>query len=48
MLIETLLAMRDLPRLHEIASVLVRHGFGDLVRRTGVVGALERAGQVLH
>ena len=48
MLIETLLAMRDLPRLHEIASVLVRHGFGDLVRRTGVVGALERAGQALH
>ncbi len=48
MLIETLLAMRDLPRLHEIASVLIRHGFGDLVRRTGVVGALERAGQVLH
>ncbi len=48
MLIETLLAMRDLPRLHEIASVLVRYGFGDLVRRAGVVGALERAGQVLH
>ena len=40
--------MRDLPRLHEIASVLVRHGFGDLVRRTGVVGALERAGQALN
>jgi len=48
MLIETLHAMRDLPRLHEIASVLVRHGFGDLVRRAGVVGALERAGQALH
>jgi ubiquinone biosynthesis protein len=48
MLIETLLAMRDLPRLHEIASVLVRHGFGDLVRRTGLLGALERAGQALH
>jgi ubiquinone biosynthesis protein len=48
MLIETLHAMRDLPRLHQIALVLVRHGFGDLVRRVGLAGALERAGQVLH
>jgi len=48
MLIETLHAMRDLPRLHEIASVLIRHGFGDLVRRAGVIGALERAGQALR
>jgi hypothetical protein len=48
MLIETLQAMRDLPRLHEITVVLIRHGFGDLVRRAGLAGALERAGQVLH
>jgi ubiquinone biosynthesis protein len=48
MLIEALHAMRDLPRLHQIALVLVRHGFGDLVRRVGLAGALERAGQVLH
>ena len=48
MLIETLHAMRDLPRLHEIASVLIRHGFGDLVRRAGVIGVLERAGQALR
>ena len=48
MLIETLQAMRDLPRLHEITVVLIRHGFGDLVRRAGVAGVLERAGQVLH
>ena len=25
--------MRDLPRLQEITSVLIRHGLGDLVRR---------------
>jgi ubiquinone biosynthesis protein len=48
MLIETLQAMRDLPRLHEITVVLIRHGFGDLVRRAGIAGALERAGQALH
>jgi len=48
MLLETLQAMRDLPRLHEITVVLIRHGFGDLVRRAGVAGVLERAGQVLH
>jgi len=41
-------AMRDLPRLHEIASVLIRHGLGDLVRRMGVVGVLESAGRILH
>ena len=48
MLMETLQAMRDLPRLHEITLVLIRHGFGDLVRRAGVSGLLERAGQVLR
>ncbi len=41
-------AMRDLPRLHEISLVFVRHGLGDLVRRIGVATILERAGQILH
>jgi ubiquinone biosynthesis protein len=40
--------MRDLPRLHEITSVLIRHGLGDIVQRIGVSGALERAGQILQ
>jgi ubiquinone biosynthesis protein len=40
--------MRELPRLHEITSVFIRHGLGDLVRRAGIAGVLERAGQVLH
>ena len=48
MLIETWHALRDVPRLHEITVVLIRHGFGDLVRRAGVAGVLERAGQVLR
>jgi ubiquinone biosynthesis protein len=48
MLIETLGAARDIGRLHEIAGVLIRHGFGDAVRRLGLADALERAGQVLH
>jgi ubiquinone biosynthesis protein len=48
MLRETLGAIRDLPRLHEISSVLIRHGLGDTVRRLGIAGVLERAGQVLH
>ena len=46
MLWETLSAARDLGRLNEVASVAVRYGFGDLVRRIGLAGALERAGHL--
>ena len=48
MLRETFGLMRELPRLHEIASVLIRHGLGDFVRRIGIAGVLERAGQMLQ
>jgi ubiquinone biosynthesis protein len=48
MIRETLGVMRDLPRLHEISSVLIRYGLGDIVRRIGVASVLERAGQILH
>jgi ubiquinone biosynthesis protein len=41
-------AVRDLPRLHEISLVFIRHGLGDLVRRLGVASLLERAGEMLH
>lgn len=41
-------AARDLARAHDIARVLIRYGFGDLVRRVGMGEALERAGKVLH
>ena len=48
MLWEALSAARDLGRVHDIASVLIRYGFGDAVRRIGMAGALERAGRTLH
>src|SRR5690606_31143472 len=47
-MLDTLAGVRDLGRLQEIASVFVRHGFGDLVRRSGIAGVLERAGRLLH
>jgi ubiquinone biosynthesis protein len=48
MLWQALVAARDLGRLHEIAAVLIRYGFGDMVRRMGMANVLERAGRVLH
>ncbi len=48
MLIETLDTARDLGRLKEILGVMVRHGFGDTVRRMGLADRLERAGQALN
>lgn len=48
MIWETIHVMRDLPRLHEITSVLIRYGWGDIMRRLGVVGFLERAGRILR
>ena len=45
---ETLVAARDIGRLNEIAGVLVRHGFGETVRRLGLADALQRAGHALH
>ena len=48
MLFEALGTARDLGRLNEILGVLVRHGFGDTVRRLGLADALERAGHALN
>jgi ubiquinone biosynthesis protein len=48
MLRETLSMVRDLSRLHDISSVLIRYGWGDLVRLLGVSHLLERAGRLLH
>lgn len=47
MLWEALGAARELGRVHDIATVLIRYGFGDVVRRIGMAGALERTGRVL-
>lgn len=48
MLWQALASVRDFARLSEIASVLVRYGFGDMVRRLGLADLLERAGRALH
>ncbi|MEE4329331.1 MAG: AarF/UbiB family protein [Wenzhouxiangella sp.] len=48
MLWQALNAARDLGRVQDIAAVLIRYGFGDVVQRIGMSGALERAGKVLH
>ena len=47
MLIETLIASRDVGRLNAIAGVLIRHGLGDVVHRLGLADRLDRAGQAL-
>lgn len=44
---DTLVATRDLGRVHALASILIRYGFGDLVHRLGLGRALARAGKVL-
>lgn len=48
MLWQAIGAARDLSRANDIAAVLIRYGFGDLVRRIGMAGALEKAGKALH
>lgn len=48
MIMETLHVMRDLSRLHEITSIFIRFGWGDVARRLGIISLLERAGRILH
>lgn len=48
MILETIHAMRDISRLHEITSIFIRYGWGDVARRLGIVSMLERAGRMLH
>jgi len=48
MFLEAINAGKDLGRVHEIALILVRCGFGDVVRRLGLGHALEKAGKALH
>lgn len=45
---ESLIAARDLGRLRDIVSVLVRYGFSDAVQRMGLSTLLENAGKLLH
>jgi ubiquinone biosynthesis protein len=48
MLVETFHIVRDLSRLHEITSTLIRYGGGDLVRVLGLGTLVESAGRILH
>jgi len=48
MLGELLGATRDIGRLYEIATVLIKYGFGDVVQKLGLAGILEKAGRSLH
>ena len=48
MIWEVLNAARDLGRIHDLATILVRYGLGDFAARIGVTGFLERAGKALH
>ncbi|UXY14019.1 AarF/UbiB family protein [Chitiniphilus purpureus] len=48
MLKETFTVMRDLPRVREIISVLMRHGLGNLVQRLGLTRGLERGADLLN
>ncbi len=44
MFLNKLAAIRDLSRLHDIAAILIRYGYGDIVARLGLTSLLERAG----
>lgn len=44
---DTVLAAHDAGRLQALAAILVRYGFGGLLRRLGLEQALARAGRVL-
>lgn len=48
MLLEALSTARDLGRLQDIASVLIRHGLGDAVRRLGLARIFDRAGKAIN
>lgn len=48
MLRETLIAMRDLPRLKEITGILIRHGLGEFTQRLKLPRAMEKAGEWLN
>ncbi|OAI25792.1 ABC1 kinase family protein [Methylomonas koyamae] len=48
MIYETLKVARDLGRIHDISSILIRYGFGDVVRRLGIANVVEKAGHILN
>ncbi|MCK5354050.1 MAG: ubiquinone biosynthesis protein UbiB, partial [Methyloprofundus sp.] len=47
MLLETFSVARDFGRIHQISSILIHYGFGEMVRRLGVASLVESAGHIL-
>lgn len=45
---DTLIAAHDAGRLQTLATIRIRYGFGDLLRRLGLSQALARAGRFSH
>ncbi|MCF7220367.1 ABC1 kinase family protein [Marilutibacter chinensis] len=43
-MLDTLIASQDAARAEALVAILVRHGFGDMLRRLGLARALHRAG----
>ncbi len=37
--------LQDIKRVAELSAILIRHGFGDLIGRMGLAGAVRKAGQ---
>ena len=48
MLYQAIVAAGDLGRLNEIAGIVIRHGFGQVMHKSGIIGWLRRAGAVLN
>jgi len=45
-MMEFLKAGKDLRRLNELSNILIKYGFGDLIRRMGLADSMERAGKL--
>ena len=39
---------KDLRRLNEIVNILIKFGFGDIIRRIGLADGLEKAGKLIR
>lgn len=39
---------RDLRRLNELSGILLKYGFGDMIRRLGLAGSFEQAGKLVR
>ena len=47
-MMEILKAGKDLRRLNELSNILIKYGFGDMIRRLGLADSMERAGKLIR